>query len=107
MRARFLAESSAYGLPVPAIVRADDAAQGRTMPNLKYANLSLPRELTSAPPLAHTIPDAVRISGIGRSKLYELIRSGALDARKLGGRTLIPAKALRALIDSLPRVGGQ
>ena len=77
------------------------------MPNLKVTNRALPREIAAMAPLAHTVPDAVRISGIGRSKLYELIRSGALDARKLGGRTLIPAEALRALIAGLPRVGAR
>jgi excisionase family DNA binding protein len=75
------------------------------MPNLKHMNRALPRDIAAATPLAHTVPEAVRISGIGRSKLYELIRSGALDARKLGGRTLIPAEALRALITGLQRVG--
>jgi excisionase family DNA binding protein len=63
-----------------------------------------PYEIVGPPPLAHTVPEAVRISGIGRTKLYKLIRSGDLDARKLGGRTLIPAEALRALISGLPRV---
>ncbi len=59
------------------------------MPNPKHIDRALPREIAAATPLAHTVPDAVRISGIGRSKLYDLIRSGALDARKLDGRTLI------------------
>ncbi|ARR52352.1 helix-turn-helix domain-containing protein [Rhizorhabdus wittichii DC-6] len=31
--------------------------------------------------------------GIGRTKIYELINSGALDARKIGCRTLIPAES--------------
>lgn len=52
--------------------------------------------------LAFTIPEAVASSGIGRTKLYELIKEGRLEARKLGARTLIPAMSLRALIEGLP-----
>ena len=47
--------------------------------------------------IAHTIADAVKISGIGRTTLYELIGAGKIDARKL-----IPAASLRAFMDSLP-----
>jgi excisionase family DNA binding protein len=54
--------------------------------------------------LAYTILEAVRASGIGRTKLYELIREGRLEARKVGTRTLIPADGLRALLQSLPPV---
>ncbi len=52
--------------------------------------------------LAHTIADAVKISGIGRTTLYELIGAGKLDARKVGNRTLIPANSLRSYIAELP-----
>jgi excisionase family DNA binding protein len=52
--------------------------------------------------LAYTIDEAVHASGIGRTKMYALIRSGDLDARKLGRRTLIPAEALRSLLQRLP-----
>src|SRR3546814_6225561 len=36
-----------------------------------------------AEPLAVRIPDAVRMTGIGRSKLYELIASGDLETIKI------------------------
>ena len=52
--------------------------------------------------LAHTIADAVKISGIGRTSLYELIGAGKLEARKAGNRTLIPAESLRTYIAGLP-----
>ena len=52
--------------------------------------------------IAHTIADAVKISGIGRTTLYELIGAVKIDARKAGNRTLIPAASLRAFMDSLP-----
>ena len=38
----------------------------------------------------------------GRTTAYELIAQGKLDARKIGGRTVILAKSLRAYIASLP-----
>jgi excisionase family DNA binding protein len=52
--------------------------------------------------LAYTVPEAVSASGIGRTRLYELIRNQRLEARKMGRRMLIPADALRALLASLP-----
>ncbi len=49
-------------------------------------------------PLAHRIPDACRRLGIGRSSLYELIKSGELRSIKIAGRTLIPESDLQKLI---------
>lgn len=57
-------------------------------------------EQQSLEPLAYRIPDAVRVSGIGRTKLYELIGSGRLRAIRIGGRRLIPAESLRALLEA-------
>lgn len=50
-------------------------------------------------PLTVRIPDAVRLTGIGRSKLYELIQSGDIAIVKIGASTLIPIESLRELID--------
>jgi excisionase family DNA binding protein len=49
-------------------------------------------------PLAYSISDACRASSLGRTRLYQLIAEGRLEARKIGKRTLIPAASLRALI---------
>jgi excisionase family DNA binding protein len=54
---------------------------------------------THPEPLAYSIADACRVSSIGRTKLYELIGNGQLEARRIGGRTLIPAPSLRRLIN--------
>ena len=51
-----------------------------------------------AEPLAVRIPDAVRMTGIGRSKLYELIASGDLETIKVGRCTLVTIDALKALL---------
>jgi hypothetical protein len=54
-------------------------------------------------PLAYTLQDAERIAGLGRTKLYELIGSNVLDARKAGSRTLITGESLRSYIAKLPK----
>lgn len=51
-----------------------------------------------AEPLAVRIPDAVRMTGIGRSKLYQLIASGELETVKIGRCTLITLDALKSLL---------
>jgi excisionase family DNA binding protein len=45
-------------------------------------------------PLSVRIPDACRMTGIGRSKLYELIKEGRIRTIKVGTATLIPVRAL-------------
>ncbi|MEM6898805.1 MAG: helix-turn-helix domain-containing protein [Pseudomonadota bacterium] len=54
------------------------------------------------PKLAFTIPEACQAIGISRSKIYELIGHGRIEARKIGSRTVIPAKDLEKFIDELP-----
>ncbi|WP_235209943.1 helix-turn-helix domain-containing protein [Sphingobium sp. Ant17] len=39
------------------------------------------------------------MTGIGRSKLYELIQSGDIEIVKIGTSTLIPVESLRQLIN--------
>jgi excisionase family DNA binding protein len=39
------------------------------------------------------------MTGIGRSKLYELIQSGDVEIVKIGSSTLIPVESLRQLIN--------
>jgi excisionase family DNA binding protein len=43
--------------------------------------------------------------GIGRDKVYGLIREGHLPAKKIGRRTIIVASDLEAFLRELPRVG--
>jgi hypothetical protein len=58
------------------------------------------------------LPDAIRVSGIGRSTLYQLLSSGAVKSaliRKRGcqrGIRLISADSLRAYIESFATEGG-
>ena len=54
-------------------------------------------------PLAVSIPEACRISGVGRTKLYQAIADGHVHAVKAGTRTLIILGSLTAYINALPR----
>ena len=54
-------------------------------------------------PLAVRIPEAMRLTGIGRSKLYELIASGDVQTAKIGTCTLITFASLRQLIERARR----
>lgn len=50
-------------------------------------------------PLSVRISAAVKMTGIGRSKLYELIQEGAIDIVKIGSSTLIPVESLERLLE--------
>ncbi|MBY8829709.1 helix-turn-helix domain-containing protein [Hephaestia mangrovi] len=52
----------------------------------------------SHPAITLRIPDACRATGIGRSKLYELIKLGEIDSIKIGRITLIPVTSIERLI---------
>ncbi|MHA6717835.1 helix-turn-helix domain-containing protein [Sphingomonas sp. RS6] len=45
------------------------------------------------------IEDACRLTGIGRSKFYELIAVGEVEIVKIGAMTLVPADSLRKPIE--------
>lgn len=55
-------------------------------------------ETPNPPKIAYSIREAVQVSSLSRSTIYNHIAAGRLAVRKIGGRTLIPADALRALI---------
>lgn len=50
------------------------------------------------PKLAYSIKEAIAASSLGRTTIYAHIASGRLRTTRVGGRTLIPAEALKALI---------
>lgn len=48
--------------------------------------------------LAYTVPEFIKVSGIGRTLIYDLIKEKKLHTVKVAGRRLIPrASALRLL----------
>jgi hypothetical protein len=58
---------------------------------------------TPIEPIAVRIPEAMRLTGIRRSKLYELIASGDIETAKIGTCTLITVASLRQLIEKARR----
>ena len=52
-------------------------------------------------PIALTIPEAVKASGMSRTKIYAALQNG-LAAKKCGRRTLIPYNELENYLASLP-----
>lgn len=52
--------------------------------------------------LAHSIHDVTKLTGIGRSFIYEEIKAGRLLIRKAGRRTLIFDADLKAWLASMP-----
>lgn len=43
------------------------------------------------------------MTGIGRTKMYELIKDGQIEVIKVGTATLIPVESLRGFLDGLRR----
>ena len=61
---------------------------------------TVPSRPTSRPvPLTHTLADAAHLTGLSRSTLYRHAAAGRLRLVKVGGRTLVDAGSLRALVE--------
>lgn len=50
-------------------------------------------------PLTVRIKTAVKLTGIGRSTLYELIQSGEIETVKIGRSTFIPYRSIKRLVE--------
>jgi excisionase family DNA binding protein len=59
----------------------------------------LPEDTVFTRPLTVRVREACRLTGIGRSKLYELIAAGEIAIVKIGAITLIPMASLERLIE--------
>lgn len=46
------------------------------------------------------IPEAVRLTGLSRSRIYELMKSGDIEFAKVGTSTLILVDSLRTFVHS-------
>jgi hypothetical protein len=61
-------------------------------------NTKHPNGLPVAHPIAHSIPAAVKASGLSRTWLYGAMQRGELAFVQMGGRRLILDDDLRALL---------
>ena len=52
--------------------------------------------------LAYSIPEACAATSLGRTSIYAHISAGRLRAVRVGGRTVIPADSLYALLQGEP-----
>jgi excisionase family DNA binding protein len=50
--------------------------------------------------LAYSVKEACAASSLGRTSIYAHIRAGRLHSKRIGGRTVIPAASLHALLNS-------
>ncbi len=80
------------------MVSGQSSKRGAKVRAVEMSMLPLPLE-----PLTVRIPVAVRLTGIGRSKLYELIKSGDVEIVKVGASTLVTVASLRRLIQKSRR----
>jgi excisionase family DNA binding protein len=53
--------------------------------------------------LSYNVAEACRALGLGRTKLYELIHRGEIEAKTGGGRTLILRSEAERWLAGLPR----
>jgi excisionase family DNA binding protein len=59
---------------------------------------ALPEDAVFSRPLTVRIREACRLTGIGRSKLYELIATGEIEVVKVGAITLVPVSSLTSFL---------
>jgi len=59
----------------------------------------LPNDAFFHRPLAVRIREACRLTGIGRSKLYELIAAGEIEIVKVGTISLVPMASLTSFFE--------
>ena len=57
-------------------------------------------------PISVRIPEAVRLTGLSRSRIYELMKSREIEFVKVGSSTLIPFNSLRGFIERQRSAGG-
>jgi excisionase family DNA binding protein len=53
--------------------------------------------------LTYSIEETAQMLGVGRSKIYDLMRDGSLKTIKMGRRTLIRRSAIEALLLKIER----
>jgi excisionase family DNA binding protein len=62
-----------------------------------------PQRAPHVEPFTCTVPDAARLTGLGRSSLYKLMQDGTIKFRMVGDRRIVDLKSLRAAVAPLER----
>ena len=76
----------------------DGREQSRCAPTIREGDE--PKTLPFAERLSCTIDEACEATGLGRTKLYELIGAGQLITATVGRRRLVIVRSLLALLDT-------
>jgi excisionase family DNA binding protein len=78
----------------------EDGTHGSSQaPSLQKAANRTHATIPFAQRLTCTIAEACEATGLGRTKLYELIGAGCLDTTTIGRRRLVLVRSLRMLLD--------
>ncbi|MES2000886.1 MAG: helix-turn-helix domain-containing protein [Pseudomonadota bacterium] len=72
-----------------------------TIPNDLGADASADTDRAGDSPICLRVSRAMAMLDIGKTKLYELVGTGDLEAIRIGRRTLILRSSIEALIDRL------
>ena len=59
----------------------------------------LTKPASSPEPLAYRVSDAVRVSGLSKSLIYQLAAAGKINFSRIGRRTLVPRADLQRIIE--------
>ncbi len=51
-------------------------------------------------PMVYSIKEAVRVSNLGKTRIYQLIKADKLRVTRIGRRTLVNAASLHDLLES-------
>ena len=57
-------------------------------------------DLPTLEPISVKIPQAVRLTGLSRARIYERMKSGDIEFAKVGSSTLIMVESLRRFLHS-------
>lgn len=97
-RSRGWPEGSHYDAQLPAIAAM---TRSPTIEERRQARQEALAALETLPtePISVRVSTAVKLTGIPRSTLYELIKSGEIETVKIGRSTFIPYRCLRRLVE--------
>lgn len=62
----------------------------------------MPYDKKTTTTIYYSISETSRITGLGRTRLYQELNSGRLKAKKLGNRTVISGEAIDLFMAALP-----